>query len=240
MPRTRNLAGGCDAKLTAYSNDAPQRSVAEEIANGLTHALGFILSIMGALLVARSASLLRLGTLFSCSVFLVTLVGLYALSTLSHLVKRSRMQDRLRAWDQGAVYLLIAGTYTPFAWAALVPPARQVGLAALWLAAGAGFFSKVVVRHRVNNMQTHSYILFGWIPAAFLFREVPASTLFWMAVGGLSYTLGTLFLKIDHRAPYLHALWHLFVVGGSACHFYAIYQFLIVPELAGQVIGARP
>ena len=211
---------------------APHRSVAEEAANTVTHAIGLALSLAGAFAIGRAAPSLSLGTTWVCGLFVTTLIGLYTVSSCSHLVPRSMLQNRLRAWDQGAVYLLIAGTYTPFIWASLAFPGRAIGLSLLWCAAAAGFVSKVIAQHRVNSMRPRSYLLLGWLPAVFLFRHVPGATLFWMGAGGLSYTLGTLFLKADTRVPYFHATWHLFVVLGSACHFYAIYDFLMAPELA--------
>lgn len=212
------------------SESAPERSPHEEVANTATHAFGFVLSLIGTWFFLHVAPALTAGEAAACFVFAATLLVLYAVSALSHLIPPSRWQNRLRSWDQGAVYLLIAGTYTPFAWVGAASPSRELFLLALWGAATIGFLSKVVVRHRVNSMRPHSYILLGWVPALYLFYGAPTQVLFWVAMGGVSYTIGVGFLTMDRRAPYLHAAWHLFVVAGSSCHYYAIYLACVSPH----------
>ena len=205
--------------------------MADERANAATHAFGFILSLGAAFAIARFAPQLNAADATACFIFVATLLALYGVSTLSHAVPPSPLQDRLRALDQGAVYLLIAGTYTPLIWIGRNGPTQGIALALVWTAAILGFYSKVVRGHRVNAVQTQSYLLLGWVPAIFLWETVTNETLTWVAAGGICYTVGVVFLKNDHRVKYFHAIWHLWVVGGSGCHFYAVYHCLVVPKL---------
>lgn len=216
--------------MTDRDSTAPVRSQTEERVNAITHALGFVLSLLAMLAIGSLSAKLSRGDAIAGLVFGSTLVTLYAVSTLSHAVPRSALQDLIRSWDQGTVYLVIAATYTPFIWTGADPVRRNVVLAAVWLAAAAGFASKVFGKHRVNALSTLSYLLLGWVPAIFLKGAVTWETFAWIAAGGVSYTVGVAFLKWDYRAKFFHATWHLCVIVGSACHFYAIYQLVLVPR----------
>ena len=210
---------------------APIRSTADERANTLTHAFGFALSLLAALAMSRVVFRLNVADALACIVFVLSLLVLYAVSTLSHAVRPSPLQDRLRAWDQGVVYLLIAGTYTPLIWIGDNSLSQGIALTLVWCAACLGFYSKVFAGHRVNAVQTQSYLLLGWVPAIFLRQTVTVEALAWVAAGGLCYTVGVVFLKFDYRVKFFHAAWHLLVVSGSACHFYAIYRLLVIPKI---------
>jgi hemolysin III len=131
-------------------------------------------------------------------------------------------------WDQGLIYLFIAGTYTPLVCAHVPVATRTVALAVTWGAAAVGFYSKVVARHRVNALATWGYVLLGWGPALILMRYVPGGCLIWLVSGGLFYTLGIYFLKRDEGCRYFHAAWHIFVILGSACHYAAIMFFVVL------------
>jgi hemolysin III len=202
--------------------------IAEETANLLTHGAGLLLATVGSVLLWHLAETRgdywhRLG----CGIYSVTLVTLYAASTLSHSFYRPAVRHFFRMLDQVCIFLLIAGTYTPFAldyfrdgWSSLL-------LVAIWLLALAGVFFKVFFS-RLHNVATSFYILLGWFPALFakpILERVPADVLAWGVAGGVMYTLGTLFLSRDHR-PYWHAIWHLFVIAGSACHYIAVVSML--------------
>lgn len=202
-------------------------SSAQELANAVTHGVGILLALIGAVpLVAARPVSVEMGV--ATLVYAVTLVSVYLLSTLSHVVRAMPARGRLRAWDQGMIYFLIAGTYTPFVAAYLSPTLMRTMLALLWTYATIGWYSKVVVRHRVDALATWSYVLLGWVPALCFLGRVPPEVLAWVAAGGVSYTLGTIFLKLDHWHVFFHAIWHVFVLAGSACHYYAIYRFLAV------------
>ena len=220
MASAERMASGCTEHLAD-----------QEFANTVTHGLGFLLTVGATAYVLTLVRFVDFGLAVSCLVYTSTLMAVYAISTISHAVQRPRAKFLLRAWDQGVIYLLIVGTYTPFVWSGLDGTMRMVVLAPMWGAALAGFYSKVVRHHRVNDFSARTYIMLGWIPAMVLFFVVSTETLFWMAAGGVSYTLGTLFLTFDRHVRYFHAVWHLFVIMASTCHYYAIVTLVILPNM---------
>ncbi|MCA9142036.1 MAG: hemolysin III family protein [Planctomycetaceae bacterium] len=205
----------------------PERSRADEFANTVTHGMGILLSLVGAAFMIPATHASSLKVQVAVVAYLASLVAVYGFSTLSHAVHSITEKNRLRAWDQGTIYLLIVGTYTPFV-AAFLPPLEAAVIAAvLWLAAGFGFWSKVVANHRINKFASWSYIALGWFPAMAFIGRVPFDVVKWMAYGGISYTVGTIFLALDHRVAYFHAIWHILVIAASACHYYAIFTYVI-------------
>ena len=202
----------------------------QECVNVATHGVGFLLSVGATIYVAGMVQSIELGLAVCCLVYTSTLVSVYAISTISHAIQRPRAKFLLRAWDQGVIYLLIAGTYSPFVWSGLEGTLRLVVLSLLWGSALTGFISKVVRHHRVNDFSAAGYLMLGWIPAMVLFSTVSYECLMWMVAGGVSYTVGTLFLTFDHRVRYFHAVWHLWVIGASACHYYAIVVLIMLPS----------
>ncbi len=206
----------------------------EEIVNAAVHGVGFLLGLSGIVAVAATWQAADAGRAFAFGVYAATLLAVYGVSTVSHAVRQPHAIRVMRRWDQGVIYLLIIGTYTPFAWAFLPP--RYVGpfLGATWAAALLGFASKVVVRHRTKgSFSALSYLALGWVPAMLLLSVVPMHCLAWMAAGGISYTAGTWLLKMDQQVRYFHAAWHVCVILGSACHFYAVYAFVVLPAATG-------
>ncbi|MEX0817959.1 MAG: hemolysin III family protein [Pirellulaceae bacterium] len=202
-------------------------SSADELANSLTHGAGLLLSLAGAGVMVSAMQASNTWVQLSAMVYVASLVAVYALSTLSHAVQAMPHKNRLRAWDQGTIYLLIAGSYTPFI-AAFVPPGQAAVLtAAMWLAAGFGFWLKVVANHRVIAFSAWSYIALGWFPAVAFVGRIPLACVMWMVLGGVSYTVGTVFLKLDTRVRYFHAIWHILVIIASACHFHAILTYAV-------------
>ncbi len=206
-----------------------RRPLGEEIANTTTHVVGFVLSLLGSVALVSAARYAGVGSVVACAVYATTVIAMYAVSALSHAVQRPDSKYVLCACDQGVIYLSIAGTYTPLLWAFSPSPLVWFLLAAVWAAALVGFYFKVVVRHRVQEkFSAVTYILLGWAPALLLIESsVPLGCILWIVLGGLSYTVGTLFLKMDKKVRYFHATWHLFVIVGSACHFYAVYAFAL-------------
>lgn len=203
------------------------RSDADELANSLTHGSGILLSLAGAAVIIPATQASNLGVQLSVVAYVASLVAVYGFSTLSHAVRSMAEKHRLRAWDQGTIYFLIVGTYTPFV-AAYLPPKQALLLAAvLWFIAGFGFWLKVVANHRINAFSSWSYLALGWFPALAFIGHVPFGCAMWMALGGVSYTVGTVFLMLDHRFSYFHAIWHLLVIAASACHFYAILTYVV-------------
>jgi hemolysin III len=203
-----------------------RQSHAEEIANGVTHGIGLALSVAGAVyLMGHAAGHADAWYFIGCAVYVASLVAVYAASTASHVFHRPRLKRVLRMWDQAFIYLLIVGTYTPVALTYLREGWWWAFTAAMWGVALAGFFSKIIAAHRVDAVSVALYVLLGWAPLL-VFRPmmayVPYNCMWWMFVGGLYYTVGTFFLVLDAKFRYFHSVWHLFVIVGSACHYFAI------------------
>jgi len=199
----------------------------EEWANALTHASAALVWMFGAVLMARAAISQSLATTLFCLVFVLSAVSVFSASALSHhLLHCPRLLNRLRAWDQGLIYAMISGTYTPLIWQFASPSVRAPLLVAIWVAAAIGFHSKVFASHRINGIGTITYLLLGWVPALGLIGKVPGAVLFWMTAGGLIYTFGVVLLMNDKRIKYLHAGWHVCVVVAASCHFWAIYRYV--------------
>ncbi len=203
-----------------------QRSAPDETVNALTHGAGLMMAIIGAIVMA--ATLWGHGDgwrIAGCGVFLASMLAVYAASTLSHSISHPRWKYLFRRVDQGVIYLLVVGTYTPFGLAYLRTGAGWLLLAALWAGAVAGFFAKVVFAHRVNDGSIWTYVVLGLLPTVvipWLWNSVPAGTTAWMAVGGICYLVGTFFLSFDARVRHFHAVWHLLVIAGTTCHFLGI------------------
>lgn len=209
--------------VTWTEDNAQQESV-----NALTHGFGMLVSLPAGYAMCRLAQLHRPEILWSCLVYGISLFAMYLFSMLSHAVKEPRNRERVRALDQGVIYTLIAGTFTPFIYAYTSDLTRVLLMSGVWIAAAAGFYSKVFAKHRINNMTSVSYVLLGWIPAMVLFFHVPTTCFLAMALGGVLYTAGTLFLQNDHRNWYFHAVWHVLVILASACHYAAVIYFCVL------------
>jgi hemolysin III len=204
---------------------------AEELVNVVTHGIGLMLSIAGAIvLIARSLSQGDPYLVAGCSVFSMTLIAVYAASTLSHAPLGPRLRHWFRRLDQGFIYLLIVGTCMPFALTYLRTEWWFLFFGLMWTVALCGFVSKTLFSHRVESVTIWSHLLLGWmaiVTVPSLLEVVPAAALWWMLVGGLCYTCGSLFMVYDNRYPLFHGVWHLFVIAGSTCHFMTILFFVV-------------
>ncbi len=202
----------------------------EEAANVATHAAGLLASAVGAgvlvyLGIVRDDAL----HVASAGVYGATLVALYAASTLYHAFRKPEVKRVLRVLDHCAIYLLIAGTYTPFVLVGLGGGWGWTLFGIVWVLAAAGIVFKVFATGRFAVVSTAAYVAMGWIGViAFkpLIDSLPPAAIVWLVLGGVSYTAGTLFYH--RRIPYSHALWHVFVLFGSACHFIAIGLHVLV------------
>lgn len=203
-------------------------NAALESINAWTHGLGFLASLPAGIAITTIAAKYHSGMFYACLVYSLSLSAMYLFSTLSHAVRSPQWRHRARAWDQGAVYLLIAGTFTPFIWGYMEGWPRAALLLLVWSMATLGCYSKIVAGHRLNNMTSITYVLLGWIPAMLLINYVTMLCFSTMALGGVLYTLGTRFLQNDHRRWYFHAVWHVLVIVASACHYSAIIMFPIL------------
>ena len=169
-----------------------------------------------------------MGEVLTGCIFAVTATATLGFSALSHAVWAEREKFLLRAWDQGVIYLMIVATYTPFAWKFVPISIGGPALVLLWTAALAGFVSKTCFLHRVgDSFSPVTYVALGWLPAIVLSCYVPWACLQWIALGGVLYTVGVVFLVLDKRVPYFHTVWHLLVITACACHGYAVYQFVL-------------
>jgi hemolysin III len=167
--------------------------------------------------------------MLGCMVYVPSLIAVYAMSTLSHVCTAANLKRIFRMLDQGFIYVLIVGTYTPFSLAFLRTPPWWTFLAVMWTIAMFGFLSKILLAHRIDGVSIWIYVALGWMPvvAAFsLVGVVPEAGLWWMLIGGLCYTSGTVFLMFDNYVRHFHALWHIFVIAGSTCHFFVILNFV--------------
>lgn len=205
----------------------------EEIANALTHGLGLILAISGLTAMVVLATLRGdAWHIVSCSVYGATLVMLYGASTCYHAFQAPRLKEILRVVDHSCIYLLIAGTYTPFTLTYLRGGWGWTLFGIIWGLALIGLFYKIFFINRSQAVSLALYLVMGWlilIAAKPAIERVPIPCLVLMALGGLFYTAGVYFYAKDKKVPYYHTVWHLFVLAGSACHYFAITLYVIPP-----------
>jgi hemolysin III len=202
----------------------------EEVANTLTHGFGLMLSVIGLFVLIFLASIKGdILSIISAVVYGLSLIVLYAASTFYHGANSPKAKENLQLLDHCCIYLLIAGSYTPFALIALRGSFGYSLLAFIWLFAFAGIALKVFFHKRFRAASVASYILMGWI-AVFavqpLYNALGLPAMALLFAGGLTYTLGTIFYGWESLKHH-HAIWHLFVLGGSVFHFLAIVIYVI-------------
>lgn len=199
--------------------------LAEEIANAVTHGLGALLSVgAGAVLITLAALTGDAWAIVGASVFVGALVLLYTASTLYHAIPHQTAKARLQTFDHCAIYVLIAGTYTPFLLGGMRGGSGWILFGVIWALALAGVVFKLFFTGRFNILSTLIYLGMGWLivaAAGSMRANLPTPTIAWLIGGGLAYTAGTVFY-LSKRIPFAHAIWHLFVLGGSVCHFAAV------------------
>ena len=202
----------------------------EETVNALTHGLGALFSLGGlAVLVVMAARHGDAWHIVSCSIYGATLVLLFASSTLYHSCRDEQTKHICRIVDHSSIYLLIAGTYTPFVLVNLRGEWGWSLFGVIWGLALAGIVFQIFFVHRFRVVQTLIYLAMGWLVVVAvkpLFDHVPRPGLLWLLFGGLCYTAGTVFY-LWKKLPYHHAVWHLFVLGGSICHYFAILFYVL-------------
>lgn len=220
------------SEIIEKTEDLAERaySLGEEIANSVTHGIGAVLSVWGLTLMLVMAMNENDATRIASSIIYgSSLVLLFFLSTLYHSTQHHSIKAVFQMLDHCAIYLLIAGTYTPFLLISLKGAWGYSLMAVIWGLAAFGVVFKVCYGERYPRVSLLTYLLMGWlilVAGAEMIARVPIEGLMLLAAGGLVYTLGTLFFIWD-RLPYNHAVWHLFVMGGSVCHFFAIYGYVI-------------
>jgi hemolysin III len=213
------MANACEGRLPV-----------EEVANCVTHGVGLALSLAG--LVALVVVAWAYGgawEVVSGGVYGASLVTLYAASTFYHGARSPRAKRLLQVLDHCCIYLLIAGTYTPFTLVTLRGGWGWTLFALVWGLALAGILFRVMFGNRYRPVAVASYVLLGWlcvIAAKPILTTLPTGALLWLVAGGLAYTSGVAFFASE-RVPHGHAIWHLFVLGGSICHFFAVVLYVL-------------
>jgi hemolysin III len=205
----------------------------EEIANWITHGIGLLLSIAAFVLLVLSSLRGNVWHRVSFTVYGLTLIALYASSTIYHALRGEPMKALFKRFDHAAIYLLIAGTYTPFLLTEMRSPRGWTLLAAIWVLCGAGAVFKLVNGRTPAAVSTLAYVAAGWLILVVidpLTAAVPHACISLLVAGGVCYTSGIAFY-VWHRLQYHHAIWHAFVLGGSTCHFLAVLLFLLPPAV---------
>ncbi|GAB4147387.1 MAG: hemolysin III family protein [Candidatus Promineifilaceae bacterium] len=202
----------------------------EEFLNSVTHGIGVLLSLVGlAVLVIMAAAHGDGWRTLSFAIYGASLLLLYVASTLYHSVAHLPAKRILRILDHAAIYVLIAGTYTPFLLVTMRGPLGWTLFAVVWGMAIAGIVYKALAIHRYENLSTVLYVVMGWL-GVLGFRQmavgIGSDGIAWLLAGGLTYTLGVLFFAFP-KVPYNHAIWHLFVLGGSACHYLVMLRYVL-------------
>jgi hemolysin III len=210
-----------------------QPSLGEEIANSLTHGIGLVASLIGIpFLVLAATDRGDIRIIVGSSVFAATLTLLYAASTIYHAIPPSRAKRVLQVVDHAAIYLLIAGTYTPFTIGVMRGAWGWTLFGIVWGLAALGILLKTLAGVRWPLGSILLYLLMGWLAVLALrplAAALPGSALLWLLAGGLLYTVGVVFFLWE-QPKYSHTLWHLFVLGGSGCHYLALLGYLIRPH----------
>jgi hemolysin III len=221
-------------RMADYDGAVPEHDhLGDLLANAITHALGAVLAIVGAAcLIVQTAHRPAL-VVTSCSVFAATLALVYVCSTLYHSLVRTRAREVFQILDHSAIYLLIAGTYTPFTLVSLRGTVGWTMFGIVWGLAIAGVVSKSVAMEKFRGgklaiVSACVYLLQGWLIAFAvlpLYRAIGMHGMVWLGAGGLAYTVGIVFFALD-RVRYFHATWHVFVLAGSVAHYFAVLFYV--------------
>jgi len=205
-------------------------TIINEIANSVTHGIGALLAVAGLVLLVVFATMHGSAVhVVSVSIYGSSLVFLYLSSTLYHSIQKPRLKYIFRIIDHSAIYMLIAGTYTPFMLVTLQGPRGWTMFGIIWALALVGIAYKIFFINRHVVISTLFYLLMGWLivfSIGDLFANLPLNGIILLGAGGLSYTLGMIFYAFKDKLL-MHAIWHLFVLGGSICHFFAILFYVI-------------
>lgn len=205
-------------------------SFGEELLNSVSHGLGLLLSVAGlTLMVVTANNSNNSNEMASAIVFGSSLIMLYLSSTLYHAVVSVKVKNYLKLLDHCAIYVLIAGTYTPFLLLSLADDWGYPMFAIVWTLAFLGVSFKLLFRHKYPKLSLATYLVMGWLIILLLpsmLENVATNGMWLLAAGGLSYSIGAIFYAFK-RIPYNHAIWHLFVLGGSICHFLSVYLYVM-------------
>jgi hemolysin III len=208
----------------------PEYSLSEELIHAISHGAGVILSIVGlSWMLSLSIGTADPWRIVASVVYGLSLISLFLASTLYHALHASPRKHLFKLFDHCAIYLLIAGTYTPFLLVAIRDNNGWWMFGAVWTLATAGILTKLWFRHRYPRLSLVSYLLMGWIIVLVipqLFEAIGAEGMAWVVAGGLCYTVGALFYAAK-RVSFNHAIWHFFVLAGGVCHFLAVIWYVL-------------
>ena len=215
--------------MTRTNTTEREQTRAEEFANSLSHGIGFALAIASLpLLLAFAGGRTSAINIVAMCVFSATMMLLYGVSTLYHAVPHGRAKAWLNRFDHAAIYLFIAGSYTPFVLGVLRGGWGWSLFGVVWGCGLLGFTAKLMNRLRHPLWSTGLYVAMGWVAvvaAAPLVARMPGAGLALLVAGGVLYTAGAVVFIFDSRLRFAHFVWHLFVLGGSACHFFAVLWY---------------
>lgn len=205
-------------------------SLAEEIANSISHGIGLVFGIVGLVLLLVQAvnANADVTAIASYSLYGGSMILLFLASTLYHAIPHAKAKIWLKKFDHCAIYLLIAGTYTPFLLVGLDSPLARTLMIVIWGLALLGILFKLTIAHRFKVLSLVTYLVMGWLSLIVIYQlteKLAFGGVTLLAAGGIVYSLGVIFY-VCKRIPYNHAIWHGFVLGGSVCHFLAIYLYI--------------
>ncbi len=229
------MAGITDRGVRADYDDRVKTDVhlGEVLANAISHGIGLFLAVAGAITLVHASTRGDRWVIASCSIFAGTLVLVYLFSTLYHSLVVTRARRVLQILDHSAIYLLIAGTYTPFTLVSLRGGVGWVLFGFVWALAIGGVVFKSLLIERFAVASALVYLLQGWV-IVFAIRPLYAAIgghgLAWLVAGGVFYSLGIIFFALDRRR-YFHAVWHLFVLAGSVAHYFAVLFYIVPPRV---------
>ena len=204
------------------------QTIGEEVANAVSHGLGFVLAIVGTpVLIVTAVKTGGAAGVVGASVFAATMVLLYLTSSVYHALPNGKTKRLFKLLDHSAIYLLIAGSYTPFTLGVLRGPLGWTLLGIVWGLAIGGILIKALGAMKCEKISTFLYLAMGWlvlIAIKPLWENMSPEGLAWLVAGGVSYSVGVIFFVSDRRLRYGHFIWHLFVLAGTTCHFVAVWQ----------------
>jgi hemolysin III len=221
MPAEPQSSSSTPTTNTIYSR-------AEELANSSSHGLGVVLGIVGLVLMITIADN-NASKLASALIYGISIILLFLTSTIYHSVKKESTRALMKTLDHCAIYLLIAGTYTPYMLISLQNNGGALYLTAIWIIALLGVLFKIFLGHRYPKTSLASYLAMGWfvlIAGQEMLNNVSADGLYFLAIGGAFYTIGAVFYAWK-KLVFNHAIWHLFVLGGATFHFLSIYWYVL-------------
>ncbi|WP_059022093.1 PAQR family membrane homeostasis protein TrhA [Vibrio coralliirubri] len=212
------------------ASSASEYSDIEERANAITHGLGVVLGVVGLILLLIRAFDYQADmlTVASMAIYGSSIILLFLASTLYHSITTEKTKRLLKTLDHCAIYLLIAGSYTPFLLVGLRTPLAMGLMAVVWGIALVGIIMKIAFVYRFKRLSLFIYLAMGWLSLIVVYQlamNIEIGGLVLLALGGVIYSLGVIFY-VAKRIPYNHAIWHLFVLAGCACHFFAIYLYV--------------